>query len=305
MNIQSRISHKDFFKSIAFSLLSALCLAIVASSWQYIMQMGAFQITLFIRFFCPFLLLTCWVLIWRIKITVSHFHLYLLRAIVVTASQYAWMYVLINENLVIATLLYLTSGLFSPIVLYIIFGVKTPLKTIIAIIISFIGVVIALGSWNNIMSPGILIGLLSGLLVAIGQVIQHRAVKVSSPIALNLALFGLCALFSLPWMFVSRSTMQASLCFIDNLSWLLVGIILFFSLFSVINQMALNAAYSYVHRASSLVPFFYISILFSGIIDWLWRGIIPQTRVIIGVVIILLGGILMSIRRITPSTKYP
>ena len=293
-----RISQKDFFTSIGLVLLSTICLAISAGFWKYLTTLGSLQVVIFIRFFFPLLLSSIWVLVKRLKMQIRSIWPHVLRAIVVLAAQYSLLYVLARTNLLLATLLYSTSGLFSPMLLYIFLRVRASNKTIIAIVISFIGVAIAIGTWRNIIAPISLIGLLSGLFTAAGQIIQHRTSKSDNIMVINLVLFGLCSLFSLLLLLLSPATWRIHLNFSNQLSLPILGIILAFSFLSIANQTLKNAAFKYVNKATSLAPFLYATIIFSGVIDWLWYDIVPQQHTIIGVGIIIIGGVIMSVRKV-------
>ncbi len=297
-----RISQKDFFSSISLILLSSICLSLAASFWKYLTNLGSLQMIVFIRFFFPFLIVfLLWFIIWFIKRNKIYLHSIkplLLRSIAILAAQYSFLYVLSYKNLLFATMLYSTSGLFSPILLYIFFKTRPSNKAIISIIISFIGVAIVLKTWQIIISPISLIGLLSGLLTAIGQIIQHRTSKSENNMNINLVLFGFCSLFALILLIFSPETWKSNLNFVNNMSLFILGIILAFSVLSIANQTFKNAAFRYVNKPTTLVPYMYSTIIFSGIIDWVWLGIIPQFHVIIGVILIIAGGIILSIRRL-------
>lgn len=295
---QQRISHKDFFISVTFALLSTLCLAIAAGLGKYLTSMGPLQLVLFFRFLFPFVLLLLFFILRRQKVHIRKFWPYLLRSILVIGAQYSLFYVLAKGNVLLATLLYSTSGLFSPLLSKVLLNIKIPKKTTFSIIISFIGVVISLGTWENILSYTSLIGLLSGLLTAGGQIIQHHTSKSENTMTTNLMLYGLCAQFSLFILFLFPHTWSDFPSFVNQNSFFLFGILLIFSIFSIMNQTFKNSAFKRVNKVASLTPFLYATLLFSGIIDWIWYGIIPQIHTIIGVVIIIMGGIIMSIRKI-------
>ncbi len=298
MNHQ-RISHKDFFTSVSLVLLSTIGLAISAGFWKYLTTLGSLELAIFIRFFFPSLLISIWVLVKRLKIEIRSIWPHILRAIIVFAAQYAFFYVLSRKDLLLATLLYLTSGLFSPLLLYIVFKTRVSKRTLISIIVSFVGVAIALGTWNNIIEPISLIGLLSGLLTATGRIIQHRIAKSDDIFVMNFMLFNLCSLFSILLLFLNPTMWHTDLNTLHHLSFIMLGIILAFACLNILNQTLKNAAFKYVHKVTSLVPFFYAAIIFSGIIDWLWHDIIPQLHNIIGVCIIIIGGVIMSVRKLS------
>lgn len=157
---------------------------------------------------------------------------------------------------------------------------------------------IALGSWRNIIAPISLIGLLSGLLTAAGQIIQHRTSKSDNITVINFVLFGLCSLLSLLLLLVNPVTWHSPLNITSLLSLSALGVILAFSFLSIANQTLKNAAYKYVTNPTSLVPFLYATIVFSGVIDCLCYDTVPQPHTIIGVCIIIIGVVIMSVRKL-------
>ena len=289
-----RISQRDFFSSVGLVLLSTVCLAVAASLWKYLTTLSSLGMVVFVRFFAPFVLLGVWALVRRVRVRVESFWPHLLRAVVVLGGQYCLLYVLSKTNLLLATLLYSTSGLFAPILMFLFLRVRASKKAIVSIVISFVGVAVALGVGPNLIAPISLIGLLSGLLTAAGQIIQHRTTKSENILVINLVLFGLCSLFAFLLLLVTGGE---HLEVFDHFSVGVVGIIAAFALLTIANQTLKNAAFRLVKKATTLAPFLYATIIFSGVIDWLWYDIVPQLHTVIGVALIIAGGAIMSTRR--------
>lgn len=285
-----QISQKEFFSSVFLVLLSTIFLSLAAAFWKYLADFESLPFVTFFRFFSPFLLLGAWILIKQKKIRISPFKPHIYRALAVTSGQFLLIYVLSKTNLLLATLLNSTSGLFAPLLMFLFLKVRASNRAIFSIIISFAGVAIALGSWHELWSPISLLGLLSGLLTAIGQLIQHQASKSTDIAIMSFILFGFCSLFSLPLFLFHPFTPP-------NLAHPILGIVLIFGLFTVANQTLKTAAYKKVNKASTLSPYLYATIIFSGIIDWIWHGIVPPFQTVLGTFIILFGATLMSLRK--------
>lgn len=284
------ISQKDFYTSIFLVLLSTVCLSLAAAFWKEFSTKASLPLVTFFRFFSPCLLLGIWIFLRKKKIRISKLQSHIYRALAVTGGQFLLLYVLTQTNLLLATLLYSTSGLFAPLLMFLFLKVRASNRAIISIIVSFAGVAIALGSWSQIWAPISLLGLLSGLLTAIGQLIQHQASKSERIIMMSFILFGFCSLFSLP-LFLTAPFSSPTF----NLP--ILGIILTFGCFTVANQILKTAAYKKVNKASTLSPFLYATIIFSGLIDWVWKGIVPPFHTTLGILIILFGATLMSLRK--------
>lgn len=225
----------------------------------------------------------------------SNLKVYAIRAACATGAQYSLFFVLSHGTVFLGNLLYATSGLFAPLLTLLILKVSVPRKTILSIIISFIGVAIALGAWKTIFSPVSLMGLASGLLAAGSQITQHYASKKDDKLWINIMLFGIATLYSIPLVFISPYSIVSLHILIHPSIGLIITIVLF-SFFSIANQTLKSFAFKYVNKAASLAPFFYSVIIFAAIIDWLVYGITPQPHIYLGIMVIILGGIVMSIR---------
>ena len=295
-----RVSNKRFLISAGLALLSALLLSLSAGYYKFLTTIGPLQIAIFIRFLFPLILqFVFWVPFKRKEMHMHSIWPHVLRAVAVVIAQYSFLYVLSQTNILLSVLLYSTNGLFTPILLYLFFRVKASNKTIIAIIISFIGVAIAMGISESIVSPLALVGLLSGALTATSRIIQHRASKTDHSLSMNIVLFAFCTLITFPFLFFSPIAWHDTLSFFHQLSILLVAIILICSLFTILSQNFKTRAYKNLNKPSTLEPFLYATIPFAGVIDWLWHGIIPELHTITGVAIIITAGIFMSIRKKT------
>lgn len=293
-----RISHKAFFTAASLATASTLCLALSAALWKYLTTLSALSITLFIRFFIPFIIVGVFMGVARIKLKTKSIHHLLIRSIFVFIAQYALLYVIARSNLLKATLLYSTSGLFLPVIMYLFLKVKATKQALISIIVSFIGIAIALGSWEDLIEPTSLLGLASGLFTAFAQMIQHRASKSDHPMSINFYLYGFCSVFTLVIASITPAFWQQSLSFFSHIAFTTACVVLLFSVLSISNQYLKNLAFKYVNKASSLVPFLYMTIIFSGVIDWIWLGLIPSLRTRIGCLVVILGGVIMSSRKL-------
>ncbi len=293
------ISNSDFFCSISLVILSSFCLAVTAGFGKNLTTIGSLQLVVFIRFFFPFLIILAWCLLKAgFKFNTENITAHIVRAGCVIGAQFAFFYVLTHGSVLLANLLYVTSGLFLPILTFVILRIAIPKQTIVSIIISFVGVVVALGVVNNvavILAPITIVGLLSGLLGAGSQITLHYISKSERKSSATLMLFGLCSMVTFPLIF-THTNWYLGLSKLTHPSASFEIIILLFSVFSILNQTLKAAAYKYVNKASSLAPFFYAVIIFAGIIDWIFHGITPHLHTYIGVGLVIIGGVVMSIR---------
>lgn len=300
---QQRVSNKDYYTSMLLALVSALFLALTGAFGKQLTLMDNLPLVLFLRFFTPFILLAIlYFLFSRKNITKNELVPSLLRAIFIVISQYCLFFLLSRGSVLLAILLYSTNSIFSPFLARIIFGAEIKVKTLIAILIGFIGVIITLGTNNSLLSIGTMIGLLSGFFGSCSQLTLHYASKRQDPITNNFITYTISSLLSLAILLIITHTINPSnLNFL--LSWKTTGILILFSLFSITNQVSRSLAYKRINKAASLSPFIYTSLIFSAIIDHIWLGIVPTWHVYCGIAIILSASILMAIR--TPNLTGP
>ena len=192
-------------------------------------------------------------------------------------------------------MLYSTNGIFSPFLARIFFKHQIKIKTFAAIVIGVIGVAITLGPIKQLNTFYILIGLLSGLFGACSQITLHYTSKQQNPITINFFNYGLASLISLFLIFIMTPHI-GSIHIGALLSRHGIAIIIIFSLFSIANKISRSLAYARINKAASLAPFLYSTLIFSAFIDWIWLGIIPMWYTYMGIAIIILSGVIMSIR---------
>ena len=290
------ISTRDHYIVVSLSLLSGLCLAVAGAFGKQLTTFADLSIIIFVRFFAPFIIACLLYLFFR-KQQSEKINLlpYVLRAIFVVISQYCFFYLLSRGSLLIAILLYSTSGIFTPFLGWIIFKHQIKIKTFIAIIVGVIGVGVTLGPIGHISAFNLFIGLLSGLFASCSQITLHYISKKQDPITINFFSYGLSSLIALVVMLV-RIPSIATISPAVFLGWPAIAIVVLFSLFSIANKISRLLAYARLNKAASLAPFINIVLIFSAIIDWIWLGIVPMWYTYVGIAIIILSGVIMSIR---------
>ncbi len=290
------ISTRDHYIVVSLALLSGLCLAVAGAFGKQLTLFADLSIVIFVRFFAPFII-TCPLYLFFRKQNGSKINLlaYVLRAIFVVISQYCFFYLLSRGSLLIAILLYSTSGIFTPFLARIVFRHQIKIKTFIAIIVGVVGVGITLGPIGHISGFNIFIGLLSGLFAACSQITQHYVSKKQDPITINFFNYGLTSLIA----FIVMLVRMPSIGVVSPdvfLVWPGIAIVLLFSVFSIVNKISRLLAYARLNKAASLAPFINIVLIFSAFIDWIWLGIVPMWYTYVGIAIIILSGVIMSIR---------
>lgn len=298
MKQPQRISNKDYFTSVGFGLLSALVLSVASAFGKQLTIAASLNAIVFIRFFAPFVLVSIIYFLICDKGNIKlNFKVNFIRAIFTVIGQYCFFFLLNRGSLLLAILLYSTNALFMPFLARNILKAEIKIKTLIAVVIGFIGITITLGPIKNILTIDTLIGLTAGFSLACSQISFHYVSKKQDPITINFISYGLCSLLTLILLIITipyATIIRPNFLF----GWQGIILILSFSIFAIANQIVRSLAYKRINKASTLAPFLYCSLIFSVILDWLWWGVIPTWHNYVGIAIILTSGIIMSIRNV-------
>jgi drug/metabolite transporter (DMT)-like permease len=195
-------------------------------------------------------------------------------------------------NLVNANVLLNTTPMFIPLLAWLVLGQRIPSSLWKALAVGFAGMVIVVQPNASILDkPGDLLGLAAGLVCAI----EFLAVKAlgRSESALTQLVYFLCigALVS-SLMMVGRFHAITP----DQFLWVLASALCLLSF-----QFLLIRAYSYADP-SAIGAFQYSSVVFAGLIGWIWFGQIPNAGVVVGTVLICVGGVLSLVGQNPPPS---
>ncbi len=291
------ISNKDHRIAMAFGLITGLFLSLSGAFGKALTTINDINFIVFARFFIPFILIAILHLCFNHQsIKTIKWHLYIIRAIAVVTAQYCLFYLLIHGNILLAVLLYSTNALISPILGKLFFYQAIKIKTAIAICLGFVGTSITLLPLHQISWDQMMIGLLSGLMGAISQVILHNNSQQDNPITINFVTYGLGSLITLIFVFPISSHLSTANLLLNQPHMLTMMILV--GLFSLGNKISRTLAYKRLNKAASLAPYTYSALVFSAIIDWTWLGIAPTWNVYLGISLIILSSVIMSIRHI-------
>lgn len=180
-----------------------------------------------------------------------------------------------------ASLLQNTAPLFIPIIGLVWLKDVVEKRIWLGIVIGFIGIVLIIKPDSSVFKPGDLIGLASGVLLAISYVAM-RIITRSDGFKTILFYFSLTAMvLSLPLGIIYWSNPP-----IEGWLYSLAGGVL---LVAYLNMQQ----YSYRHtEASKLSPFNYFVVIYVGLIDWWLFGHVPDLLTIIGIATVSIGGII-------------
>ncbi|MCL1127582.1 DMT family transporter [Shewanella surugensis] len=299
----SRISNQDFIVSVILMLCSAVSLSLVALLGKELTTLIDFSVLVFLRFFIPFLILL-WIaiILFDEKVDFSQWRIHIFRSLLTVSSQYCLFFYLLNGSLLVGTLLFTTSGLFLPFISYLCFRTEIKIKTCVATVVSFMGVAFILHSSGG-MSWIIFVGLLSGFLNACSQVTMHYSSKRGSAFDVTLMMFAFSSLYTLVIVLILGKLPTLTALFMAGTHDMLWVIIVSLAILTISNQALRTKAYRYVNKPASLTPFYYMTIIFSAVLDWVYYDKSLQWNTYIGFLFIFIAAIGMSWRGHELETK--
>lgn len=225
----------------------------------------------------------------------------LIRCLCFFLTQYFIFLYLYHGSFVIAAVLTCTTPIFVPILDHFFYHMHMSLKMWVSIIISFIGILIVLhpdvADWN----AWALLGLLSGMFSALGQISFNQIAKREKPqdTAFYLFLFGSLFSIILTAFISGEEGWDRFNHLIQNgdiiLSWILFGLLTIFV------QVFRSRAYASVNKTGSIMPLSYFTIVFSTIIAWVAFDQILSSLSWLGIALIIIGGVILLHRKRQPG----
>lgn len=208
-------------------------------------------------------------------------HLHLLRSLTGIAAMYCFFYALAKLPLADAMLLKISAPLFIPIIAFFWISEFISTRTIMAILIGFLGVIFVLKPTGAVHIAS-LVGLLGGALAAFAKVTIRRmsGTEPTSRIVFYFATISLIVSF-IPLLIYWQTPTQR-----EWLLLILLGIV------GTAGQLFLTRAYS-LAPASRVGPFTYSSIVFASLIGWIFWDEVITLLTISGALLIIFAGILI------------
>lgn len=281
---------KHYFNGMCYMLASSLFIAISAFFGKQLTSTIFLTTLITIRFF--FIMMLQWLInlfAKRTKLEFHHLGLHFLRALLTALCQFGFYYCLTHSTILNATLLFLTSALFVPIISRILQKIPIKTKVLVSISIGFLGVIFILQPSANINLFPELIGLSAGFFNACSQIIFHQLTKKTNTYQILTFTYTFATLLSIiPLLIVLKTQAWQSITW--TLSSPVIAALFFgVAVSGIINQIFRSKAYQQVNKAMSLSPFLYMSLVFAGILDWLVFNILPNTWSLIGIALVLVS----------------
>ncbi len=268
-----------------FILLAELFFASMGAAVKMVTAELPSEMAVFMRNLFGLALMTP--LVWRRGLNglkTGIFHIHLLRSLAGVSAMYCFFYALAHLQLADGMLLKMTSPLFMPLIALLWLGEALRRRTLVALAIGFVGVVLVLnpqGEFNTIA----LIGLLGGVLASLAKVSLRRLGRSEPSLRVVFYFALLSTLISILPMFWHWQTP-------DLTQW---GLFALVGLMGTLGQLFLTRGYA-IASAAAVSPFTYASVLFGALYGYLFWEETISLQFVVGAALIALAGVL-ALRR--------
>lgn len=219
-----------------------------------------------------------------------------IRMVLSLFAQVLFFVSLSKGSFLITVLLFNTSPLFVPVILFIFFKQNVSYFNFICIIVSFLGIYLILGVNGSNVSLYSLCALFSGILNAMSQVVLHNASQKEDAFIMTLWIYtftALALLILLPFnILISGAGDLATISIKSIVIWVCVAIIL-----NVSVQVYRVKAYKYTKDPSLVAPGMYFSVIVAAILDIVFYGASINLLEVCGILMVCLCSILSVIRK--------
>jgi len=213
----------------------------------------------------------------------EHYTFLVGRAVVGTLASFCYTISIHYIPIMNGTLLFNTAPIFIPILATLFLKAKIERNTWIAVLIGFIGIIVIIKPTQAIFTQtGNLIGIFSGISLAIAYLLMKLLTATDPGIRIIFYYLGIGTLLQIPALFFSEYLPTQESCVYAALGGFLL----------LAAQMALVTGYKYA-KASEIGIYQYTSVVFVCLFDWLLWGTIPTKGEIIGVSLVSLAGIII------------
>ncbi|MEN8718349.1 MAG: DMT family transporter, partial [Sulfurovum sp.] len=275
-------------KGILFMLISALIGALNGAVAKYLSAyMDPVQIV-FYRNLLGMLIILYSFKRFNVKVDKTKLHLLFLRGIFGATAMVLFFYTIAFIPLGEAVVLNKTSPFFVTIIAYYLLKEKIDLKTFFALFIGFIGIVFVTKPLDIELSIDHILGVLGGFFAAAAYATIKKIKNIYDARLIMLSFMGIGSLIPLAlYLFTPFVEFKIHS---DIFVWLLI---IFMAIISTASQWFLTKAYS-IGKASTIGIVSYSNIPFAIGFGVLLGDALPGFLTIIGILLITLGGILVS-----------
>lgn len=213
----------------------------------------------------------------------NHLNLLLGRALFGTVASFLYTVSIYYIPIVNGTLLFNTAPIFIPLLSLLFLHAKIEKKIWIAVIIGFVGIIVIMRPTEAIfMQTGNLIAIFSGISLAVAYLMMKLLTSSDPGVRIIFYYLGIGTLLQIPCLIFFGSVPP-----IDSILYAIVsGLVL------VAAQLFLVTGYRYA-EASQIGIYQYTSIVFVGLLDWLFWGATPNSMEIMGILLVAAAGVII------------
>lgn len=274
-------------KGVIFMLLSALIGALNGAVAKYLSySMDPIEIVFYRNLLGILIILYSFQKI-RVTIDTSKLHLLFLRGVFGSLAMVLFFYTIATIPLGEAVVLNKTSPFFVTILAYYLIKESIDLKTFFALIIGFAGIIFIMKPFGIIFSFEHVLGVFGGFFAACAYATIKKIKDIYDARVIMLSFMGVGILIPIGLAFTPYVTFKIHT---DILIWFLI---VFMAIISTASQWFLTRAYS-LSKASIIGVVSYANIPFAIGFGILLGDSFPDIYTFIGIVLIVVGGILVS-----------
>lgn len=244
----------------------------------------------------------------RANLKTRYLTLYLCRGFFSAGAVFCFFYAAQHIQLGVAAVLFNTTPVFIPLLAHIFLAEKTSLTVYCGIAISLLGVVIIVHPGiNAFISPVAFIGLLSGFLMAVSQVMLRFVAKHKEPVNRILFYLYLMCTVTACVIIAAEMLLQHNTAIITNINkadaGFIVLMLLILGFLSLVAQRTLTRAFQYL-PAAKLAPLLYLSVPISSFIGWvIWQQRFTEVMAF-GSVLVVVGACVITFENAISSKIF-
>ena len=296
-----------FDKAVGYMAISAICITFLSVFAKLGMQFSTLTLFVFLRFFVPLLISLIFLIpmgvmkkVFKSPTIGNQF----VRGIAAVSSQYFLFFYLTKAQLFNAMMLWNTTPIFIPLVSWVLYRHHIGKATWVSVILGILGVACVIKPDGGLIDWFSIWGILAGVATAFSQVLYGQN-RLKDGAGVNIFfIFFTGSIYSLIGFVLFHVILEhdfikvAEPVFAHGLKPYLF--ILLLSLSSIGNQYFKGMAYT-LSRPSVLSPFFYLSVVFAGLMGWIVFNHIPDYLAIMGMVLIVFASIIRM--SFSPATE--
>ena len=213
----------------------------------------------------------------------SHYSLLIARATIGWMASFLYTISINYIPIVNGTLLFNTAPIFIPILVVLFLKGKIAKNIWWAVAVGFIGIIVIIKPTAQIFTQmGNLIGLASGICLAIAYLIMKILTNTDPGLRIIFYYLGIGTLIQIPMLFFAGPFLDLNSLYYS----LSAGILL------LIAQLSLIKAYRYA-EASEVGIYQYTSVVYVGLFGWLLWGTIPSKWDLLGAILVASAGVII------------